>query len=201
MESVYRFRRNSLTQIFCCPERRLMKVALIFLLLASGAVAQNLPAAPTVPPSCGSIQVSFDVKPDRHPHSLGQPDPGKALVYVFEEFQEASGGFMTPTIRLGLDGDWAGATRGSSFLFFSVAPGEHHLCANWQSSYSEISNQYSLTSFSAESGKVYFFRVAPRVESFHDRGNAWSKDLALVDRDEANYLIGISSLSTWRPHK
>jgi hypothetical protein len=89
----------------------------------------------------------------------------------------------------------------SFVFFFSVDPGEHHLCANWQSSSSQISKQFSLTSFTAESGKVYFFKVAPRVESYHDLGNAWRKDLAPVDADEANYLIGISSLGVSHSHK
>jgi hypothetical protein len=178
-----------------------MRFAIPFLLFATSAFAQNYSASPAVPASCGSVDVQFDVKNDSSKHALAQPDPGKALVYIFEEFSESQSGFITPTIRLGLNGAWIGATRGSSFLFFSVAPGEHHLCSNWQSSYSDISNQYSLTSFAAESGKVYFFKVGPRLEVFHDSGNAWSKDLASVDVDEANYLIGISSLSVSHAHK
>jgi len=58
-----------------------------------------------------------------------------------------------------------------------------------------------LRSFTAESGKVYFFKIAPRVESYQDSGNAWRKDLAPVDYDEANYLIGISSLAVSNSHK
>ncbi len=178
-----------------------MRLLLTFLLLASSAFAQNGIASATVPVSCGPIKVQFDVKPDRSQHSLGQPEPGKALVYVFEEFQAPAGRTVTPTVRVGLNGAWVGANRGASYLSFSVEPGEHHLCANWQSRVYSIKSQYSLSSFKAESGKVYFFRVAPRVESFQDGGDAWRKDLAPVDRDEANYLIGISSLSLFRPKK
>jgi len=178
-----------------------MRLTILLLLFISSVLAQNRSTATSVPASCGSSQVQFKVKLDRTQHTVGEPEPGKALVYVFEEFEDAKGGFIIPTIRVGLNGDWIGATRGASFLYFSVDPGEHHLCANWQSSSAQISSQYSLTSFTAESGKVYFFKVAPRVESYHDRGNAWRKDLAPMDRDEANYLIGISSLSTWLPHK
>jgi hypothetical protein len=141
------------------------------------------------------------VKPDKSRHALAQPEPGKALVYVFEEFPDSRNGFITPTIRVGLNGTWVGATRGASFLSFSVAPGEQHLCANWQSISSQIMKQYSLTSFNAESGKVYFFKVAPRLEASQDGGIAWSKDLAMVDSDEANYLIGISAFSVFRKHK
>ncbi|HWN74768.1 MAG TPA: hypothetical protein VNO13_03430 [Candidatus Udaeobacter sp.] len=174
-----------------------MRLFTLFLLLAPSVFSQIRPA----PASCGPPEIKFDVKPDKSPHAIAQPEPGKALVYIFEEFEDTQGGFIIPTIRVGLNGAWVGATRGASFLSFSVAPGEHHLCANWQSSASQISSQYSLTSFTAESGKVYFFKIAPRVESYHDSGNAWRKDLAPVDHDEANYLIGISSLSASHPHK
>jgi hypothetical protein len=177
-----------------------MRFTILLLLLATSAFVQNHSASPAVPASCGSVDVQFDVKHDSSKHSLAQPEPGKALVYVFEEFSESQTGFITPTIRLGLNGAWIGATRGSSYLSFSVAPGEHHLCANGQSSYSDISNQFSLASFAAEGGKVYFFKVAPRLEVFHDRGNAWSKDLAPVDADEANYLIGVSFFSVSHAH-
>jgi hypothetical protein len=37
------------------------------------------------------------------------------------------------TVRIGLDGTWAEASHGKSYFAFSVTPGEHHLCANWQS--------------------------------------------------------------------
>jgi hypothetical protein len=174
-----------------------MRLLALFLLLAPSVFSQARPA----PTSCGPREVKFDIKSDKSPHALAQPEPGKALVYVFEEFEDTQGGFIVPTIRVGLNGTWVGATRGASFLSFSVAPGEHHLCANWQSSSSRISRQYSLTSFTAESGKVYFFKIAPRVESYHDSGNAWRKDLALVDYDEANYLIGISPLAASHSHK
>ncbi len=148
-----------------------------------------------MPGSCGPGEIQFTVKTDHTQHSVGKPEPGKALVYVIEEFQISAKTFVTPTVRVGVDGAWVGANRGASYLSFSVDPGEHHLCASWQSSVRYLSNQYSLTNFSAESGKVYFFRVEPRLESYHDTGDAWSKDLAPVNSDQAEYLIATSPLS------
>jgi hypothetical protein len=173
-----------------------MKLAFMFLLMSTPAFAQN----GSVPASCGPADVHFSVKPDRTQRSLAQPEPGKALVYVFEEFQEQRG-FVTPTIRVGQDGAWVGANQGSSYLSFAVEPGEHHLCANWQSSLSSLSSQYSLASFTAESGKIYCFKVTPRLEAFRDGGGAWSKDLAPVNADEAKYLINISTFSQSHPRK
>lgn len=181
-----------------------MKAALTLLLLAllaSSAFAQSQPVPAPLASSCGPSNVKFKVKLDNTQHSVAQPEPGKALVYVIEVFRPPSGDVIKPTVRVGLDGRWVGANRASSYLFFLVDPGEHHLCASWQSTFGQISNQYSLTSFTAEGGKVYFFRIEPRVESIHSGGEAWSRDLAPVNPDEAQYLIANSSLSRSRPGK
>jgi len=37
-----------------------------------------------------------------------------------------------PTTRAGVDGEWVGVAEGFSYFIFSVYPGEHHLCASWQ---------------------------------------------------------------------
>ena len=182
-------------------ERSLVKLLLLFLLTASTAFAQSGPSASYVPEACGPTQIQFSVKTDNSQHSVSNPEPGKALVYVIEEFQNTSRGILRPTVRVGLDGVWVGANRGASYLFFSVAPGEHHLCASWQSSDREIATQYSLTNFTAETGKVYFFKVEPREESLGNDGNAWSKDLAPVNPDEGQYLIAVYPRSVSQPKK
>src|SRR5258708_39446908 len=60
-------------------------------LLAFPLPAQTIPEA--APPSspCGPTNVKFDVKLDRSKHSLSQPQPGKALVYVIKVFQRPPG--------------------------------------------------------------------------------------------------------------
>ena len=37
------------------------------------------------------------------------------------------------TTKVALDGAWIGANHSNSYLAFAVAPGERHLCVNWQS--------------------------------------------------------------------
>ena len=64
-----------------------------------------------------------------------------------------------------------------------------------------ISSQYSLTTFFAQSGKVYFFEIEPRVEAARSGGGAWRKDLAPVNSDKAEYLIAQSSLSVSHPKR
>ena len=54
-----------------------------------------------------------------------------AVVYFIENDAEFTS-TPKPTTRMGIDGRWVGATHGNSYLFMTVDPGEHHLCASWQ---------------------------------------------------------------------
>ncbi len=38
-----------------------------------------------------------------------------------------------PTVKWGVDGNWVGATQRDTYFYLSVDPGEHHLCAEWES--------------------------------------------------------------------
>jgi hypothetical protein len=100
-----------------------------------------------------------------------------------------------------LNGAWVGANHGSSYLSFSVDPGEHHLCTNWQSAMKRLSDQHSLTSFTAEAGKTYFFRVQTHVEFERPENQIWSIDLQPVNADEGKYLIASSPLSVSKPKR
>ena len=134
-----------------------MRALLAFLLLASPVFPQN--QTPTVPQSaCGRGELQYEVKKDQGQH-LPDADPTKALVYIIQD--EQSVGLCikcTTTTRIGLDGSWIGANNGRSYFFFAVDPGEHHLCANWQSRYGEVSRLIGLIGFTAEAGKTYYLR-------------------------------------------
>jgi len=148
--------------------------------------------------ACGPADVRFDAQT-----SPGQPvsvEPGKALVYVSEVFKKVPGELGNPTIRVGLDGAWMGATRANSYIAFAVEPGEHHLCTNWQSHQKRLSREASFTSFSAEEGKTYYFRA--RI-SYQSVGNAtaMSLDLEPINPDEGQYLVASNPVSTSHPQK
>jgi len=145
--------------------------------------------------------VKFDVRRDDKQHSLGQPEAGKALVYVADVFQRPPGLVGTPTIRVGLNSAWVGANQGSSYFSFSVDPGEQHLCANWQSAWKQLSSQHSFTSFTAEAGKTYFFRVRIQFQTYDANNVIWSIDLQPINADEGKYLISSSPLSVSVPKK
>lgn len=177
-----------------------MKNALAMLLLivpacfvAVSARAQDLSqldwsALAAAEAACGPSNTKFAVETQASPHKLQQRDSGKALVYVIEQnLLEAP----DITARVGLDGAWVGANHGNSYLFFSVAPGEHHLCADWVSGLLPTGRIASLAPLMAEAGKTYYFRL--RISPYFD--------LDPVNSDEGKLLIASSLLSISHPKK
>jgi hypothetical protein len=157
------------------------------LLLATSSFAQESLGAP----GCGDPNAKFDVKTGSGQPSV-QPDAGKALVYFIEDDLNF-GSIPKPTTRMGIDGEWVGATHGSSFFYVSVNPGVHHLCASWQSKV--VLGRGDMTSaahFTAEAGGVYYFVVR----------DVWVRDgltdmsFSPLDSDEGRLLANRFSLST-----
>jgi hypothetical protein len=169
------------------------QTVLAVLLFAAPVFAQDHQAAAPVRSGCGPSEAQFDVKTNQNQHPVAQPDPGKALIYVFEDIERG------PTMRVGLDGAWVGANKGKAYFYFSVEPGEHQLCTNWQSGVFKktamrIGSAITLT---AEAGKVYYFRTQVYERSEQDR-NVKTEP---VENAEAQFLISSSSFSTFHPKK
>jgi hypothetical protein len=178
------------------PSGGKMRTALIFFLLASPAVAQEMAATTDPLSACGPANVKFDVKPDQSEAPSGPPS-GKALVYVIEDKGQVACLGGCPTIRIGLDGSWIGANQGNTHFSFSVLPGEHHLCSNWQSSLKRFSSLHSLANFTAKAGQVYYFRTR-----LLDADKSFIYlDLDPVNSDEGRYLVAASSLVSSQPKK
>jgi len=175
-----------------------MKATLLFFLLVSPALAQNKFADAALAPSCGADDAKFDVKTLKNQHPVAQPDAQKALVYFIEDNSNYNS-ILKPTIRVGLDGAWVGATHGSSYFYFSVAPGEHHLCASWQAADdSDQSRATALVHFSAEAGQAYYFRVK---NHWNANNQGLDMDFEPIDSDEGQLLSSTFSLSTFHPKK
>lgn len=169
------------------------KAILVVLLFASPVFAQDHAAAASAGGGCGPSQAQFDVKTNDKQHPVAQPESGKALVYAFEDMENG------PTMRVGLDGGWVGANKGKSYFFFSVDPGDHQLCTNWQSGvFKKTAKRIgSAITLEAEAGKVYYLRMQVYERSEHDR----NVKLELVESAEGQFLISASSFSTSRPKK
>jgi len=161
--------------------------------LTTTALAQNTSTFPAAAPGCGTTDIKFDVKTDKSQHPAVQPEPGKAVVYFVEDdtqFQSRP----VPLTRIGLDGTWVGANKGNSYFYLVVDPGEHHLCANWQSFVGFGANHQSAAAhFTAEAGQSYYFTVK----------NTWYREVMIMkmemeplDSDQGQLLASRFAFST-----
>ncbi len=165
-----------------------MKTTLVVMLLTVCAFAQD--GSGVVATACGPKSTNFDAQRDGSQHALAQPEAGKARIYFIQDVGVVHCLGACLTTKLGLDGAWVGADERNSYFSVSVDPGEHHVCANRQSHFAYISQMVALAHFTAEAGKVYYFRT----RSFGDK-NQVLIDLDPVDSDQANYLIASYPLS------
>jgi hypothetical protein len=137
-----------------------------------------------VPAGCGPGGVDFRVTTtDTEP--AAKAEPGTALVYLIADDHGTL--LTTPTTLVGVDGLWVGATRGSSWLYFRSAPGEHHLCAMTEDT------GKTLAHFAAVAGGAYHFEA----KDLACRGCAgWTEvSLTPLDSDEGQYLVSTNPIS------
>jgi hypothetical protein len=159
----------------------------------SSTSAQDQAAAARTAAGCGPSQTQFDVKLDDALHIPAQPEEGKAIVYVFED------DFTGPTMRIGVDGTWMGATNGKSFIYFTLAPGEHSVCTEWQSNVFKKTSERvgGAKSLTVEAGKIYYLRM-----TFEEVTKASGRiKLDLTDNAEGQFLLSSSALSNSHPKK
>ena len=160
---------------------------------ASPAYAQDQAATARTAAGCGPIQMQFDVKLDDTLHVLAQPEAGKAIVYIFED------DFSGPTMRIGVDGSWVGATTGKSFIYFTLAPGDHNVCTEWQSTVFKKTSERigAARTLTVEAGKVYYLRM-----TFEEvRQTSGRIRFELSDNAEGQFLLSSSALSNSHPKK
>ncbi len=170
------------------------------LLFSTLAFAQDQSPLAAVEAACGPKEVQFEPQnPQSQP--LAQPEDGRSLIYVVEVFDKSVGQISRPTLRVGIDGKWVGADKGNSYISFAVDPGQHHLCANWQSHWKRLSNEKAFNGFTADPGKVYYFRA--RINEIGGSGGAsnFSLDLEPLNEDQGKYLVASSAMSAAQPKK
>ena len=153
--------------------------------------AQDLRNTAAAKMACGPQETNFDVDAVHTP-ATAPMGPAKAFTYVIEQDSSTPafcigrcGGL---TLKVGLDGRWSGALNGSSYTVLSVEPGEHHMCANWQSHTKKLSEKVVLQSFTAEAGKTYYFTTHDMATS-PEAGSMAAITLEAANPDEAKMLI------------
>jgi hypothetical protein len=164
----------------------------IFSLMLIAAVAEA--QSTSVESACGKPTTKFDVKPS--PMVSPGLEAGKAIVFIIER-DLITRTFVTPSTRLGMDGEWLGETSGNSYSFFVVTPGTHHLCADTK--FGGVGGEEkAFLRLNAKPGATYFFEV----RNMRVGDPTWSseelRDVALeqLDADEGEYLVSESSFVT-----
>lgn len=174
---------------------------LLLLVCATPAMAQDRSADLRAAAGCGPAATEFSVKVDKNQHVATPPAPGKALVYVIaQESPDDSYNIGDITTRVGLDGAWAGANYGQSYLSFSLAPGEHHVCVDWQSSIASRKQLSGAVELTAEAGKTYYLQtsILPSGLAGGSRERLWLKQ---VDSAEGLLLLSKAGQSAWKEKK
>jgi len=151
--------------------------------------------ATTLPDSCGSDQVKFKVTQRDNAPALEAADPGKAQVVLIETLDPVGKCIGCEiTGRIGVDGAWVGASKGSSYFAFSVEPGTHNLCASWQSRIEMFKSKVAMASLNAEAGKTYYYKLNISLTSY-------AFDLVPVTEEEGKYRMKLSSRSESKPSR
>jgi Protein of unknown function (DUF2846) len=163
-----------------------MRSVLVVMILAVCVLAQDQSGRVTA--ACGPTGVSYVVKRDETQHTLTPPEPGKARVYFVRDIGMMKCLGSCGTTKIGLDGKWVGANQRNSYFSVSVEPGEHHVCAN------DGGETFAFAHFSAEAGKVYYFRTRSSSEEYQKLF-----DMDSMDSDQGKYLIGLYPLSISSP--
>lgn len=159
-----------------------MKTLLAVLCLAGCSVfamAGEIPAG--AEHSCGPDQTKFDVKQTQ----AAIPDlaTGKARLYLVAVMPQTA----FTTMRFGVDGQWVGATHGTSYTYVDLDPGEHHTCVSAQTRFLPGERGTQLYGLHLEAGKTYFLRI--RVLGSGDGPPPAALDLDALNADEGNAML------------
>jgi len=159
-------------------------------------------------PGCGPANVKFDISTTKKQPLAPALQAGKAFVYFLQDDLKYNSS-PRPTTRFGLDGAWVGATHANSYFYVAVDPGEHQVCANWQSDTTGLSwigpkRSTAAAEFTAEAGKSYYFRAEDIARRNEPNGPIISEPevrLAAMEPAEAQVLVNSFSLSSSHPKK
>jgi hypothetical protein len=161
--------------------------------------------ATVLPDACGQDNVKFKVSNQKGQTAPAGPAADEAQIVIIENPEmdpQCVGPSCHVTVRIGLDGKWMGASHDKSYFAFSVAPGEHHLCANWQSALGSLNKLVGMASFTAEAGKVYYYQVKPVMRPTTEREpDEYRLDLTPLVEDEGKFGVKVLALSTSTPKR
>jgi hypothetical protein len=183
-----------------------MKPRLLPLLLCAPLLSAVPALATVLPESCGKDEIKFDIKvstpPEGQPSAdIAPPKEGKAQIIFIETLNTEGLNPTTPSVRFGLDGEWVGANKGYSHFAVDVAPGEHNVCANWQSDWPDDAKKVAMGTFTAEAGKTYYYEI--KIVRLAGEGSKMDFffDLKQLGGIEGRFRTKASGLSTSKAKK
>jgi len=144
--------------------------------------------------ACGDSLIKFDVKTADSIATVPQPDAGKArVVFVAKD----GGSARASTTRVAIDGNWVGATHGSSYFYFSVEPGVHHVCTLTKfNQFWAHPEDTAAAHFTAVAGESYFFEA--KNYAFTD---SQQFDVTLMPLDSDEGPLSIRNLPSSEYHE
>jgi len=167
------------------------KIMLLVLVCAAPVYGQNATTDFRTGAGCGPQKTQYEVTLSAPDKGVIAPSPQKARVYVIEIVGTNDAGVTT---RVGVDGNWVGANTGKGYISFEVDPGDHKICADWQSILKPRQQDGGAMVMRAEEGRTYYFVVGVLAR-------ALDFNLTEVDEAEGQWLLSISQKSVWTQKK
>ncbi|MGH9712186.1 MAG: hypothetical protein ACRD5M_02685 [Candidatus Acidiferrales bacterium] len=169
---------------------------------APTAAPDKAPSAETPPlDACGPKQhTKFSVHMNKDQHPTPEATVDKAMVYVIQQPAGPARYVSRSDITaFAVDGKWIGANRGTSYFFFPVEPGDHHVCSfAWVGRIGDDRTRTLLHSLNAETGRTYYFVQKEKIIDVF--GHKVAMALELVEAEQAKPLIANSEFATTEVH-
>ena len=171
------------------------RAILVLMLVSLPVVAQSSTAADPVKAACGEADRTFKVTNHAaRDESALLPDEGRIYLIEVQDRVAFCPGGCGVTIKVGLDGVWAGATSGNSYLDMVPKAGVHHLCVAWQSKLRGRRKNEQLAMLTVKSGDTLYYRVHLTPSTPDTIAHF---ELEPVNTDEGKLLVTRFPQSSW----
>jgi hypothetical protein len=151
-------------------EDHMRKIMLLVVGCAAPVYGQNAATDFRTAAGCGPQKMPYEVTWNPPDKGVMAPSAGKARIYVIEIVGTNTTGVTT---RVGVDGNWMGANTGQGYISFDLDPGEHNICADWQ----------SILKVRQQDGGAMVMKAESLTE---------------VEEAEGQWLLSISQKSAWK---
>jgi hypothetical protein len=130
-------------------------IGAVLVLSSISAAGQQSPEVQEAIAACGPAETQIRVSRSASARSHISTADGAAVYLIGRSFIGRASG---PTIRVGVNGQWVGAVKGSSWMAIVLAPGVHHFCA-WQRGTDP--SHAALNRFEIRAGETRYVAINP----------------------------------------